>query len=121
MSICIYKAVCACYGGAEEEEHEGFQTERKHTLTFQGENAVEAVRDALRWYRNRTRCYPELFYELWSIKVFKMLIAPVDADGRCQSGPTPPFFEWKHDWIDTLEEKIQDLEKKEATRNQDEN
>ena len=114
----IYKAICACYGGEEEEADYGFKTERHHALTFEAGSKEDAVRAALRWYRDRMRCFPEVFFELWSIKVGGMVITSVDDSGGCLTGYSGTFFEWKYDGYDTVEDRIQDLRKKEASRSQ---
>lgn len=112
----IYRADCACYGGPDEHAEHGFRTERHHKLTFEAESKEDAVRDALRWYRRRQSVTPDIFFELWSIKVAEMHFTPVDAEGMCGSAAGWWFFEWKYDGLDTLEEKIQDLRKKEERR-----
>lgn len=112
----IYKAICACYGGPEEEAEYGCKTEKHHTLTFEAESRVDAVRSALRWWGRMRKNFPDVYFELWSIKVHREFFGPVDAEGMCRVSTGGYFFEWKHDWMDSLEEKIQDLEKKEERR-----
>lgn len=65
-----------------------------------------AVQDALRWYADRKKSFPEAFGKLLCIKAYEYQVHPIDAEGRMPPNTFLPFFEWKCDWPGTVEQYI---------------
>lgn len=95
----------------------GEKAEQSLSPIFESIDRVEAVRDALRWGRNRLDALKPLgFEEICCIKVREFPIGRVQEDGILLTGGQFHFFEWKFDWGVSIDEAIQALETQEDSR-----
>jgi hypothetical protein len=79
--------------------------ERHSDIEFEALGPVDAIRDAVRFARNRERTFED--WTFVCVKVGEFRPGPIGPDGMLLQAHCGNFFEWKYDWPGTLEERIQ--------------
>jgi hypothetical protein len=84
--------------------------ERSTDIRFRREDDSHrlAALNAVSWYNNRHKAFPECFPELWCLKLYLLHIPLILPDGSLsfhENGGC--VFEWKYDWGGTIEDYIE--------------
>jgi hypothetical protein len=90
------------------KRYDGPARELSRDLHLQAASRGDAVKDAVRWYRNRMQIFPEVFPDFHCIKVREFSPNWVDERGGLVARPMGMwFFEWKNDWGPQLDDYIE--------------
>lgn len=71
---------------------------------FVSDSPWQAVRDVIRFWNNRHRVMPELFNQLYCIKVHFHWVGGIDKNGSLDPSNLGLVFEWKCDFPGSLAE-----------------
>ena len=117
--IFIFVATTAYVYEAEGGPLKGQMVETHHTFRFVAENAYESLRKAVAHTREGYDAYFKDAYKkcaIGSIKVGTECIGNIDLEtGRSSSQYYGKFFEWKMDFPDTLDQRVENFFDKEDT------
>lgn len=83
-----------------------FKTEdgvvRSMSIEYTAASPQSAVRDAVRFWHDRSKNLPDWFTKLFCIKVFPRIIGPIDEQGRLTTRVGMRLFEYKCDTAGSL-------------------
>ncbi len=94
----MYAASVAFVYGPPMREHSSH-------IEFLAKDDRDAIESAARFARNREKAFEWTFAAL---KVGRFEPEVIAEDGMFQGSHRGSFFEWKYDWPDTLEQRIED-------------
>ena len=100
--IAVYHLGAAFIQTADD----GAKFEVAHNTTFLANSHADALDAMMRHLHNRKVAVPEYFAELGSVKVSTKTIGEIDATGMITGANHIPFFEWKYDYLTSLEDEV---------------